>query len=159
MDNREGNVIRVSQEQFRRGPKRPYVRRQLAKQAFVPELIYPEGYPISGVEIIAPVIPLPNATTEAVQRMDEVLEQLVETDIIPSIIEQLEVTEHRQDAINIQTACVELRRRELSHEDISEFVIDYLQTIDEKLHAKVLLAIQIREARKHVIDLETYASS
>ena len=91
--------------------------------------------------------------------MDEVLEQLVETDIIPSIIEQLEVTEHRQDAINIQTACVELRRRELSHEDISEFVIDYLQTIDEKLHAKVLLAIQIREARKHVIDLETYASS
>jgi len=159
MDSREGNVIRVSREQFRRGPKRPYVKRALAKQAIVPALIYPEGYPISTVETIARVTPLPNAATEVVPRMDEVLEQLVETDIIPSVIEQLELTDHAQDAINIQTACVELRRQEFSHDDISEFVIDYLQTVDQKLHEKVMLAIQIREARTHVIDLETYASS
>jgi len=159
MDSREGNVIRVSSEQFRRGPKRPYVKRALVKQAVIPALIYPEGYPISTVETIARVTPLPNATTEAVPQMDEVLEQLVETDIIPSVIEQLELNDYTQEAINIQTACVELRRQELSHDDISEFVIDYLQTVDQKLHEKVLLALQIREARRFVIDLETYASS
>ncbi len=148
-----GNVIFVSAEEFAAGPRHHNTQEKLSRLAIASIFDIP-----TIVESIAPVLLLPTALAERVPPMDEVLELLVETGIVSGIIEQLELTQCNDEAIEVKRACRELLALKYAATDIRDFVIEYVETIDPLLAEKAWMAVNINLARLQTVDIEVFAS-
>ena len=148
-----GNIITVSREEFAKGPRRLENVTSLSRRALAPIFYMPHEE-----ERLATVTQLPTALSEKVPPLNEVVELLVETDIVSGILEQLMTTDRRAEAEDIRNTQRALREMGYSTEEIQQYVIEYVETIDPDLFEKALSAAEILETYDDIVDLRTFAS-
>jgi hypothetical protein len=152
MNDREGAVITISRAEFALGPKHPRARsKQTSETPAIIIPLHPEP-----IEHDAKITLFPtNYSPESVY--DESIEEMINTDIISSILGQLEVNEQQVDMDELRSDVIELREQGVSDQNILEYVLAYIEYYAPDIHKKALEALSIKEARELLIDFFKYS--
>lgn len=152
MNDREGTVINVSRAEFAAGPKRPHTKSELAQGALALVVqLHPEP-----VEHDAEVTIFPTDYSPELED-DEYIEEMINTDIISSILGQLEVDKQLVDLHELGTDVIELREQGCSDQNILEYVLAYVEHYAPDIHTRAIKALSIKEAREMLVDFLTYS--